>query len=177
MPDVIAGSQGGGHYPDLTLSLEGSEASRPSRASFACQAGAVIARQRAPGVHHFYSSHGRTGYPAFRRAAAAALETQKCFSMLFVCFCSIKGGPGGLMKLFTALLISHQHLLLHLQPLLLLLSQSSQQVATREENVHKVASCHRLKPLPPNLIRFRPSAALFLQSSSRLLDIPDGALV
>lgn len=53
-------------------------------------------------VYHFYSSHGQTGYPAFRWPRQQGdIKNKKCFFMLFVCFCSINGGQGQLMKLLT----------------------------------------------------------------------------
>lgn len=82
--------------------LEGNEDSRLWRASFACQAGSVIAHQWVHSVYHFYSSHGQTGYPAFGwQWWQGDIKNKKCFSMLFMCFCSINGERGWLMKLFT----------------------------------------------------------------------------
>lgn len=53
-------------------------------------------------VYHFYSSHGQSGYPAFRwQRWRRNIKNKKCFSMLFMCFCSINWGRRQLMKLFT----------------------------------------------------------------------------
>ena len=81
-------------------------------------------------VHHFYSSHGQTGYPAFGwQWWRGNIKNKKCFSMLLMCFCSINGSQSRLMKLFTVPVALDSS-----YPAPLLLTQTSWQVLTWKKN-------------------------------------------